>query len=166
MTGSVITPPATQVPPAVQPEAVRCFSVLDKSAPQVPVTVEVGGNKFTSHPGRLLNPEAAVFKPSSPFATVDEDDLLTTDVLETLLAGVDDRDDAAVDPPPTPPPCDCHELPKGSCPGFIERFLDLVAEVRNSGVPNMDGVRREIPAEDRQINPEVWALGCPVGQLF
>ena len=153
------TQPVARAPqPARQPDARRQFSVLDQPAPQVPVTVEVGGRKITRHAGRPLNPAAAEFNCSSPFVSIDEDAVITTDVLEGLLADVDDRDAAEIEPVPPPPPCGCHNLPKGSCPDFIARFLDLVTEVRESGVPNMDGVRREIPAEDRQINPEVWGV--------
>ena len=149
-------PPANQTSP--EPEARRQFGALQKSAPQLPVTVEVGGEKLTCHPGRPLNPEARAFQPCGPFLEVDDSIDLSPDILESLLADIDDHDDAAVDAAPPPPPCACHDLPKGSCPDFISRFLDLVTEVRDSGVPNMDGVRREIPPEDRQINPEVWGV--------
>merc|ERR1719319_1904127 len=39
-----------------------------------------------------------------------------------------------------PSPCDCHELPIGSCPKNISSTLKLIQQVADSGVPNRDDV--------------------------
>ena len=141
--------PAVPAPKPVQHQ----FTALERTGPQIPVTHDVGGHRVLTIRGHQLDPEAQVFVPASQGAATDE--LLDSpDVIEGLLAGVDDSAESVSRDVPPPPPCLCHNLPRGSCPEFVERFVNLVVEVRSFNAPNMDGARREV--EDRQIDPEPW----------
>ena len=45
-----------------------------------------------------------------------------------------------------PPPCACHNLPKGSCPTFKKNFVDQIQLCRSFNLPNMDGARAPLLA--------------------
>ena len=57
------------------------------------------------------------------------------------------------DDSPEPPPCTCHHLPRGSCPRFIEEIVNQTMLVRQSGLPNMDGLRSSVSTE---LIPAAW----------
>ena len=90
-----------------------------------------------------------------------EDDLADSpDILEELLVAGDALGPEEVAGASAPVPCECHGLPKGSCPVVVDRFIAVVVEVlaHPSGGANMDGARVELAG---QIDPDRWetALG-------
>ena len=54
----------------------------------------------------------------------------------------------------TPSPCDCHQLPKGSCPAYKKSFLEQVTLCREAALPNMDGAR--IPLLYPSFPADTW----------
>lgn len=132
----------------------RRFNTLERQGPQVPIVHEINGHKLHSHPGRQLDPNAPVFTPAGAEVVVSRQDYDSLDALDSILAGVDDKEEVAVRAEPPPPPCSCCRGPQGSCKNFVAEFVDLVSAVLETGVPNMDGLRKELP--HKQIQPEPW----------
>ena len=67
------------------------------------------------------------------------DDLsVITDVGIDLVMGHDDIK------APTPAPCQCCNLPRGSCPAYIQYITELAYQLDQSGLPNRDGLRIHI----------------------
>ena len=128
--------------------------VLPRSANQVPVRFEVGDLVVEKQAGRPLDPLAPVFLPLADRGSLEEDLAACPEVLEEFLGN--GQRDAALLLPEEPPPrsCSCHQLPRGSCPAFIERFVQTVTQVLQHKKPNMDGAR--IILEDSQIDPTPW----------
>ena len=115
--------------------------------------------ELTSPDDSTLGPDRSV--PSTPVIPSSDDSgfLDVTDDELDDLAQIEDiwqhsllsEDDAA-----PPPPCSCHQLPKGSCPSFKSSFLDQIIKCRDAAAPNMDGAR--IPLLSPSFPAEVWRL--------
>ena len=154
----VAAPSPTQHPPAAEPAGTQTgrprFVPLPRSGPQLPVHFEVDRNTLVSHPGRPLDPEAPVFVPRLVVGTLADAVDACPDALDEILAAVNLDTEPVVREEPLPGPCSCHQLPRGSCPAFIDRFVSTVVEVMAHGKPNMDGARRIIG--DTQIDYRPW----------
>jgi hypothetical protein len=53
----------------------------------------------------------------------------------------------------SPPPCSCHDLPRGSCPTFINCTIKMVVQIRKTGRTNMDGACLPVSFE---LDPDQW----------
>ena len=58
------------------------------------------------------------------------------------------------------PPCDCHNLPRGSCPEFKEYHVDRISRgLEKTGLtPNMDGLREPLKFPSFPVDVWRWAL--------
>ena len=74
-------------------------------------------------------------------------------VLDELLWARFHASDDSAEPPS---PCNCHDLPVGSCPSVKEALVERILHgLQKSGLtPNMDGLRQ--PLQDPSFPVEVW----------
>ena len=146
--------PAEQLQPSRVLAQHEIHGVLPRAANQVPVRYEVGDLVLEKQAGRPLDPLAPVFLPLADRGSLEEDLAACPEILDEFLG--DSRGDSSLLLPAQPPPrpCSCHQLARGSCPLFIDRFVQTVTQVLQHGKPNMDGAR--IVLEDTQIDPTPW----------
>ena len=138
-------------PPLAQ---AQISGLVQRRGPQIPVRYEVGDLVLEKHAGRPLDPEAPVFLPLAAGSSLDDDLAASPDVLDDLLAAAREEDDDTGQEDPPPDLCGCHSGPLGSCPRFIQEFIDTVVQVLQHDKVNMDGARVEL--RHRQIDPAPW----------
>ena len=124
-------------------------------------------NAPMSDPPSSLNPFAAEFQPFSVgvplFDSLDElaDDLETPQASDRVAHLLEDANlwsryvDADLGGEP-PPPCQCHQMARGSCPDFKSYLVDRISRgLDQTGLtPNMDGLRE--PLRFPSFPVEVW----------
>ena len=110
--------------------------------------------KITELPASIPQPSPRPPEPSH--SSGDEEEDFSDEVLDDLahVQGTWDHVMEADLEAESPSPCDCHSLPKGSCPSFKKAFVEQILQCRESSLPNMDGAR--IPLLNPSFQADVW----------
>ena len=142
----------------------------DPGSPE-PVNVIKHPEQPTQPPPRALNPEASDFIPfalqSTTFDADDDhlDDAEAQDFVTRVEHMVEDQQlwskfqDSDFSGKP-PPPCDCHQLPRGACPEVKAYYVDRISRgLQHSGLtPNMDGLKEPLRFQNFPLEKWEWAL--------
>ena len=114
---------------------------------------------------RGVSPDRPVPDTSSDVRTDDSGFFDITDEEIDDLAQIEDiwqHSLSSEEDAPPPPACSCHQLSRGSCPTYKEKFIDQIVKCQSASKPNMDGAR--IPLLDPSFPAEVWRLA--LGSYF
>ena len=127
---------------------------LQRPAEQVPVRFEANGLVVEKGTNKPLDPLAPVFVPLSELGGLEDDLAACPELLEDMLEATRPGEPLSSQDQPPPKPCSCHQLAVGSCPTFIDKFVQTVSQVLQHNKPNMDGAK--VVLQHQQINPEPW----------